>query len=178
MFPNWFETQAHFFERNVPTAPLRALQIGAYTGDATEWLLNNREVVFLDDVDTWEGSQETAHETIDFSEVESYYMDRFGEDDRVVSHKMTSDAFFYAVKGTYNFIYIDGDHTAVQVALDAFNAWRLLEPGGVMGFDDYEWWDNPDEYLRPKRGIDAFLLACAGKYQIIDQGYQLWIKKL
>lgn len=180
MFPNWFEAQSHFFERNVPTGPLRVLQIGAYTGDATEWLLNNREIQHIVDVDTWGGSEENQHKVIDFSDVESFYRARFKDDIRVSPHKMTSDEYFATytnVNLPFDLIYIDGDHTAVQVALDAFNAWRCLKSGGIMAFDDYQWWDNPDEYLRPKRGIDAFLEVCKGKYDLLDVGYQVWVRK-
>jgi predicted O-methyltransferase YrrM len=177
MLPNWFESQAHFFERNVPQGPLRVLQIGAYTGDATQWLLDNRQVELLHDIDTWEGSDENTHHLMDFSEVEKVYQSRFGTNDIITSFKMTSDEYFSEWEYSFNFIYIDGDHTAVQTALDGLNAFRLLEPGGVMAFDDYWWNDNPSEFLRPKRGIDAVLTVCEGQYKVIDSGYQMWIQK-
>jgi predicted O-methyltransferase YrrM len=156
--------------------PLRALQIGTYTGDATEWLLDNCEIEYLDDVDTWEGSEEKAHDQIDFTSVEDYYDSRF-KDPRITKNKMTSDEFFNLPHRTYNFIYIDGDHTALQTALDGLNAFKLLEKGGVMAFDDYLWNYNGDPFLEPKRGVDAFLAVCEGQYTIIESGYQLWIEK-
>lgn len=176
--PNWFATQAHYFERNVPNIPLRVLQIGAYTGDATQWLLDNREVEYIYDVDTWEGSKENAHESINFSEVEQVWDSRFKDNDKVKKFPMTSDAFFSSWNfPMFNFIYIDGDHTALQTALDGLNGFRLLEEGGVMAFDDYGWIDNPSEFLRPKRGIDAFLSICNGQYRVKEIGYQVWVQK-
>jgi hypothetical protein len=160
----------------VPNEPLRALQIGTYTGDATEWLIDNCEIEYLDDVDTWEGSEEKAHDQIDFTSVEDYYDSRF-KDPRITKNKMTSDEFFNLPHRTYNFIYIDGDHTALQTALDGLNAFKLLEKGGVMAFDDYLWNYNGDPFLEPKRGVDAFLAVCEGQYTIIESGYQLWIEK-
>jgi predicted O-methyltransferase YrrM len=178
MFPNWFQTQQHFFERNVPNTNLRVLQIGTYTGDATEWLLNNRDVISIADVDTWEGSEEDAHHSIDFSSVEEYYDSRFSNNEKVHKFKSTSDKFFIEWPlTTYNFIYIDGDHTAIQTALDGLNAFRLLEPGGVMAFDDYQWTAGGEGFLIPKRGVEAVLSVCTGKYELIDSGYQIWIKK-
>ena len=94
MFPNWFKDVEKYF-RHVPSVPLRALQIGTYTGDATDWLLKNREIEFIHDVDTWEGSEEIAHEVLDFVSVEAYYDSRFKENKKVVKHKMTSDTFFW-----------------------------------------------------------------------------------
>ena len=175
MFPNWFKSVEKYF-RHVPNVPLRALQIGTYTGDATEWLLDNCEIEYLDDVDTWEGSEEKAHDSIDFTSVEDYYDSRF-KDPRITKNKMTSDEFFNLPHRTYNFIYIDGDHTALQTALDGLNAFKLLEKGGVMAFDDYLWNYNGDPFLEPKRGVDAFLAVCEGQYTIIESGYQLWIEK-
>jgi len=183
MFPNWFEGQRHYFERNVPHVPLRVLQIGTYTGDATEWLLNNREVEHIFDVDTWAGSHEEAHTSIDFKSVEEYYDSRFKDNKQVIKCKMTSDeAFTWDVINyhTYNFIYIDGDHTALQTCLDALNAFRLLEVGGVMAFDDYLWhMDNPSYAIEdtPVHGVEAALKVFGSRAEVIESGYQLWIRK-
>ena len=180
MLPNWFETQSHFFEKNVPNTGLNILQIGAYTGDATKWLLENRIVINIDDVDTWEGSDENSHHSIDFSEVEKTWDARFGSLSNVKKHKMTSDQFFFKNppgSKEYNFIYIDGDHTATQTALDGLNGFRLLSRGGVIAFDDYWWVDNNSEFLRPKRGIDAFMSICEGEYRVLETGYQVWLQK-
>lgn len=178
MFPNWFKDVEKYF-RHVPKGPLRVLQVGAYTGDATEWLLNNREIEFIDDVDTWKGSQETAHGTIDFAEVEKYYDSRFAGNKKVNKFVMTSDIFLTdGPKSTYNFIYIDGDHTALQTALDGLNAFKLLEKGGVMAFDDYGWHYNGNPFLEPQRGVDGFLSICQGQYVLIEKGYQVWIKRV
>jgi hypothetical protein len=175
MFPNWFKDVEKYF-RHVPNEPLRALQIGTYTGDATEWLLNNRELEYLHDVDTWGGSEEIAHESLDFNSVESYYDSRFN-DTRIYKYKMTSDEYFASNKSQFNFIYIDGDHTALQTSLDGLNAFRLLESGGVMAFDDYLWNYNGNRFLEPKRGVDGFLEVCKDQYTVIESGYQMWIKK-
>jgi predicted O-methyltransferase YrrM len=175
IFPNWFKDVEKYF-RHVPKVPLRVLQIGTYTGDATEWLLNNRTIERIHDVDTWQGSVEVDHESIDFSEVEKYYDSRI-TDDRVTKFKMTSDEFFIVNEMSYNFIYIDGDHTASQTALDGLNAFKWLETGGVMAFDDYLWNYNGNPFLEPKRGVDAVLEVCKGQYVLIESGYQVWIKK-
>ena len=176
MFPNWFKDVEKYF-RHVPSVPLRALQIGTYTGDATDWLVNNREIEYLHDVDTWEGSEETAHESLDFSSVEAYYDSRFKDNNKILKYKMSSDEFFLKSTDTYNFIYIDGDHTALQTAIDGLNGFRHLVPGGVMAFDDYLWNYGGKEYLEPKRGVDCVLNVCKGEYNIIESGYQVWIEK-
>ena len=177
MFPNWFKNTVPFFERKCPAGPLRALQIGTYTGDATEWLLSNREIELLYDVDTWEGSEEKQHYELDFHSVESYYDSRFATNKNVIKFKMTSDEFFNQNKTTFNFIYIDGSHTSLQTALDGLNAFKVLEQGGVMAFDDYGWREGGKAFLEPKRGIDAFISICEGEIEVIEYGYQVWVKK-
>jgi hypothetical protein len=177
MFPNWFKDISPYFDRKCPREPIRALQIGTYTGDATQWLLDNRTVVTIDDVDTWEGSQEDQHVSLDFSSVEQYYDSRFSDNPRVIKHKMTSDEFFNTNTKTYNFIYIDGDHTALQTALDGLNAFKVLEKGGVIAFDDYGWTEGGKEFLEPKRGIDAFFSICEGEILCLEDGYQMWFIK-
>lgn len=174
-FPNWFSSVTGFFE-HTPKVPLRALQIGVYTGDATDWLLKNRNVERLHDVDTWQGSQEVAHQTIDFEEVERYYTARF-INAPIIKCKMTSNEFFVRNKDTFNFIYIDGSHTASQTAIDGLNAFDVLESRGVMAFDDYLWDHGGESFLEPRKGIDAFLSICEGKYEPIVHGYQVWIRK-
>ena len=176
-FPVWF--QPHFFEKNMPKdREYRILQIGTYTGDATEWFLNNRNVVSIDDVDTWEGSLELAHETIDFSEVEKHYDSKFSNDNRINKFKMTSNDFFFFKKNTgkYNFILIDGDHTASQTAIDGLNAFQCLEVGGIMAFDDYEWNLGKGSYYNPKDGITAVLNIAHDYIRIMDLSYQAWIE--
>ena len=52
---------------------LNFLQVGAFTGDASKWLLDNvltHETSRLVDVDTWRGSDEIAHHEMDWSDVE------------------------------------------------------------------------------------------------------------
>lgn len=177
MFPNWFMNIYPYFERKCPQVPLRALQIGTYTGDATQWLLNNREIITIDDVDTWGGSQEEQHENLDFVPVEAYYDSRFKDESKVIKHKMTSDKFFNTNTKIFYFIYIDGSHTALQTALDGLNAFKVLEPGGVIAFDDYLWDKGGKAFLEPMRGVKAFRDVCEGEMKCLEDGYQMWFIK-
>lgn len=54
-----------------------------------------------------------------------------------VNYKITSDEFFtnYITK-KYDFIFIDGLHTAYQVSKDLFNSIRNLNDGGIVMLDD------------------------------------------
>ena len=184
-YPNWFDGQRYNFENHLlhlaGEPNLKFLQIGVYTGDASIWLCENiltDETSFLYDIDTWTGSDEKEHEHIDFNKVLEYYKERIAALKSTVWLRMTSDEYFKQNKTIdFDFIYIDGDHTAEQVAKDAKNAWLLLKPGGIMAFDDYLWGQDMPSELTPKPAIDNFLSEYAGRYWLLSQDYQVWIQK-
>jgi predicted O-methyltransferase YrrM len=184
-FPNWFDGQRYNFEDQLThladRPDLRFLQIGAYTGDASVWLCENiltNPTSVLIDVDTWEGSDESEHSKIDFDRVLAYYEARITKYRKVIRLKMTSDKYFTGeIAAKFDFIYIDGDHTAAQVERDAENAWKLLKSGGIIAFDDYLWGQGLPEHTTPKPAIDRFLLTHTNEYQILVDSYQVWLRK-
>jgi len=184
-YPNWFDGQRYNFENHLlhlaGKPNLKFLQIGVYTGDASIWLCENiltDETSFLYDIDTWTGSDEKEHEHIDFDKVLEYYKERISSLKSTAWLRMTSDEYFANTKDVeYDFIYIDGDHTAEQVAKDAENAWKVLKPQGIMAFDDYMWGQDMSPELTPKPAIDDFLNNHVGEYNILNKDYQVWIQK-
>ena len=70
----------------------------------------------------------------------------------------------------YDFIYIDASHEPEDVLDDAIEAFKALKPGGIIVFDDYGWGNC-------RYGIDGFMLAYTGKYDVIFTGYQVAIEK-
>ena len=103
---------------------------------------------------------------------------------RVYKHKARSTEFlgrklahWVDCKDLYDFIYIDGSHTAPDVLTDACMAWPLLKQGGLMVFDDYMWGEPRDVLHRPKVAIDAFCNIFAETARIVHAGYQLVVQK-
>jgi hypothetical protein len=184
-FPNWFEGQKYNFEEHLERYKdkpnLRFLQLGAYTGDASVWLCDNiltGEGSLLRDVDTWQGSDEREHKSIDFNEVFKTYIAKTFEKPRSY-HEMTTKEFFTLTKfGKYDFIYVDANHTADAVASDAEYSWELLKKGGILAFDDYMWGQDMKPELTPRPAIDNFLEFHEGEYNILTKEYQVWIEKL
>ena len=187
-YPNWFNISAvHYFNLILPRRfagkpLLDFLQVGAYTGDASEWLLDNiltDRSSWLTDVDTWSGSDEGIHKKFDWQEIEDFYDSRMASYGNVCKIKGYSEDFLStAEKSHYDFIYIDGDHTAQGVYTDANLSWDKLKPYGIMAFDDYLWQhDTKQKHLRPKPGIDKFLSEHVGEYQLLIMDEQVWISK-
>ena len=187
-YPNWFEyVRPNFEEFLTPLTGkdnLMFLQLGVYTGDASVWLMNNILTgtdSYLIDVDTWEGSNEPAHDEMDFEDVFQTYLAKIKEHNNILPQRQnTFDwlTFERDLPGTYDFIYIDADHTTVGVLLDAELSWSPLKSGGIMAFDDYTWGHaSGDPRLAPQIGIDLFLHRHLGDYELLTKNNQVWIRK-
>lgn len=171
---DWFESYSQTnFDRFVPHTPLTVLQIGVFEGDATWWLAKYRHVIHQDDVDTWAG---TPMPGVDYAAAEKIYDIEWARHRHVNKWKMSSDAFFAARKNDppiYDFAYIDGDHDPEQTYRDGMNAWHLLNPGGILAFDDYGW---ERDGTSPRTGIDRVLSDITG-FETLEFGYQVWVMK-
>ena len=193
-YPNWFASvaQRNFEQFLTPLAPvpdLKFLQLGVFTGDASEWMLKNvltKPGDLLIDVDTWKGSAEEAHDAMDFEDVYETYKRKMDSYQHIKSVRNTTTNFLKANDDFYNddnkakfdFIYIDADHTADGVLADARGAWKLLKTEGILAFDDYLWsHESGDPKLAPKIGIDTFLEELGDSYDLLEYGYQVWLTK-
>ena len=164
------------------------LEIGSFEGRSSIWIAENMMIENdeLRCIDTWEGGEEHGEENM--SEVEG----RFRHNLIVATEKLPRRRIFQ-LKGTsirrlaelqshpsgfsFDFIYIDGSHTAPDVLTDACMAWPLLKPAGLMVFDDYMWGNPRDSLHRPKIAIDAFTNIFGETAEIIHVGYQLVVRK-
>ena len=98
--PEWFDVAARVnFERFLlpykSQRTAQCLQIGAYAGQASEWILENLPNAVLIDIDPWnaEMSEDLSH--ADFDAVLQAYTERtlrFGR--RCLPHRMTSNEWF------------------------------------------------------------------------------------
>lgn len=189
-YPNWFKQTAQENFRNhlaefKDLPHLRFLQIGAFTGDASLWMLQNiltNESSTLRDVDTWKGSEgEESHAEMDFKDVFDTYLAKTGYSNRKW-HKSTSAEFFMesplVEANGYDFIYIDGDHRTSTVLDDAVMAWYYLKPGGIMAFDDYTWRHlSGNPRLSPAAAINVFAVIKRLEFDLLEVNDQFWIRK-
>ena len=185
IYPNWFYNNIpifnEFLNKYTGMPNIKFLQIGAYTGDASLWLLDNiltDKSSTLVDVDTWAGSEELIHKKFDWNDVEDVYNKKLSSYTNVIKYKGTSLDYLYASSEMFDFIYIDGDHTSQGVYSDASLAYPLLKDNGIMAFDDYLWRHHTNSpELEPKGGIDLFLKSIDGQFIMLKKEYQVWIQK-
>ena len=183
-YPNWFKiTAQENFERFlIPLAGqdnLTFLQLGAYTGDASLWMLENvltGQNSILIDVDTWQGSDEEIHKEMDFSDVESTYDTKIRG--RAVKQKKTTVEYLLDNNFEYDFVYVDADHTAASALIDGELAWQYLKPNGILAFDDYTWGPDLPAHLSPKLGVNLFIHRYQGQFENLVVNGQVWLRKL
>lgn len=180
---NHFFYWAELLER-LRDKPVRILEIGSWEGRSALFFLNYLPRSRIACIDPFEGNAE-HHADPYFRELALRTEAQFdrnlaGFEDRVEKIKGSSTAALPAlgVAGRrFDLAYIDGSHMAADVYSDAALTWPLIEPGGIVIFDDYEWPLMDDDRERPKLGIDAFLAAVAGQYRELHRDYQVVIEK-
>jgi hypothetical protein len=188
-YPNWFKqiAQNNFEQFLTPLAgkpDLSFLQLGVFTGDASVWLLENvltGSGSILMDIDTWEGAaNEPVQEEMDFNDV--FYTYRAKTDhfhNRLFKQITTFEFLFkYNYIKHYDFIYVDAHHTSASAFLDCELSWPLLNSGGILAIDDYEW-THPDgvDIHGPQLGIHMFLDRHEGEYKLLVKNQQVWLRK-
>ena len=166
--------------------PSSVLEIGCFEGRATCWFLENivPDGGLIVCVDPFTGSME--HDSMDLSGLYNQFISNVAEVEKSsqcvsVMKEYSFDALAQLItrKQQFDFIYVDGSHTAADVLIDACMSWPLLKKGGIMVFDDYHW--NPgnyNEYQTPKRGVDAFSHAFGDQFKVVHDGYQIGVQKL
>ena len=115
---------------------LQFLQIGAYVGHASEWLLTNiltNNTSFLVDVDIWDPSVSVWPGP----DPEKEYDIRLSNFQNIIKTKLSSADFFDNNKYEFDFIYIDGGVWGAQTYFDGVRGFNCLRTNGVMAFDDY-----------------------------------------
>jgi predicted O-methyltransferase YrrM len=179
-FPNWENWLAPFCVR-----PTSVLEIGSWEGRSALFFLNYMPRAHLVCVDTFAGAQEhqaaddaavflpTVEKTFDANT--SAFADRV---EKIKARSADALAQLGLAKRRFDLAYIDGSHRAADVYSDGVLAWPLVEPGGLVIFDDYELELTPDPLDNARLGIDSFLNTCKGQYRILHQGYQVAVVKL
>ena len=184
---DWFSHNIPNFEfcMNALQSKQDFLEIGSFEGRASCWLLQNG----LDPdgrllcIDTFQGSEEHASMNLDglFMRFQQNIEEATQADQVVEFYRTTSyEGLARAISSEYryDFIYVDGSHTAPDVMTDACMAFGLLKKGGIMLFDDYLWGDVPGLLHRPKLAIDLFVTLFSEKAELLMLGYQLAVRKV
>ena len=175
---------------------LHFLEVGSFEGRSTIWflenyLLNKKSTITC--IDPWlDYSQDTNSFNSYGTEKAEWKLEGLvdnnfihniresGKEKQVVSikgfsHEVLPHLFYHKKK--YDFIFIDGNHTAPFVLADAVMAWFLLKQGGIMLFDDYMWGLEEKPTLRPGVAIDNFISNFSDYLTVIYKSERIAIIK-
>jgi predicted O-methyltransferase YrrM len=182
-YPKWMELLAPYRDRAV-----RVLEIGSWEGRSALFFLNFLPRARLTCVDTFAGGQEhqeAAAASPDEARSLEALEQRFDANVRAFAARVekiranSADALAQlgVTKRRFDIAYIDGGHRAAEVYTDAVLTWPLMQHGGMMIFDDYQWREMPERLDNPGPGIDAFLKAIEGQHRVAHKKYQVAIVK-
>ena len=105
-----------------------------------------------------------------------------GLQDRISAIKgKSSDILMNMIKQNemFDFIYVDGSHKCLDVALDLFLSWQILRDGGIMAIDDYLYSNETNlttnllEY--PHHAVNHFLESHKNDFTILGKGYRVFL---
>jgi GR25 family glycosyltransferase involved in LPS biosynthesis len=179
-FPNWFDGDAianfiKYLSAFKGQENLNYLQIGAFTGRASVWMLNNvltSDTSKLTDVDCWLPYNQIPLIS-DWDSVEQAYDEQIAPyANKLNKIKMKSKDWLESNQDKkFDFIYIDGDHSAEGIESDTRLSWPMLKVGGLMALDDI--FLNEEA----RQANLAFVETVKSKAEIIEDSYQIWLTK-
>jgi hypothetical protein len=190
---DWFTNGLVNFEYakdQMGTLPESILEIGCHEGRSTCWMLENllAENGAITCIDPFANEPLSAFrnehppENRIIEQIFSHNTDLARQPGQKI--RLMPTLSFYALaeliteNAQFDFIYVDGSHSADEVLADAVMAFGLLKKNGYMIFDDYLWMVATDMLDRPKMSIDAFVNMFQKHIEVKLINYQLVIKKV
>ncbi len=168
-FPAWIESLSYLKD-----APLRILEIGPWEGRSTTFFLEFFPKSAITCVDVFMFGNEGAFDQNTAS---------YGERVTKISSRsaLALDKLGVPSPAEFDLIYIDGCHDRADVMIDSLLAWRLLRPGGVLIWDDYEIHTTVPEGMPieqwAKPAIDVFREWYRDEIEDLHIGYQIIVRK-
>lgn len=185
---NWFAQNVHnlqnlFYDKR--EAEISILEIGAFEGMSTAWFLDNLPNSKVTTIDTWDGGVDHDSSEIDFKKAKENFEHNMsfhqGRVEAIQGNSFDVLIELYRQCRKYDFIYIDGSHTAADVNSDLILSFRMLNVGGAFYCDDYLWGFNEQNvgkivrsgrqenfiFDTPKVGVDAFVSVYGNKLRPI-----------
>jgi hypothetical protein len=171
---DWFPGNIPSFWKHLKSlqgTPCSILEIGCFEGRASTWLLQNIAT-----------SPDSRLLCLDCNDQPLLWpkIKQAGGEKRTEFRRGVSRQTLRTVPiAAYDFIYIDGGHSTVDVLEDAILSFHRANPRAVIAFDDYLWDDlQHNRHGVPKPAIDTFLALYPSKLEVLQSGYQVWLRNL
>jgi predicted O-methyltransferase YrrM/tetratricopeptide (TPR) repeat protein len=201
-----FEKVLSFFVNNNKSAQPKVLEVGTYAGtslieiikqipnsqgtaidlwesydEIDENNLVNKDMLnninFRESLNTLKSIKENNIEELFYSNIRSV-----GLQDRISAIKGKSSNVLMNMikqKELFDFIYVDGSHKCLDVAIDLCLSWQLLRNGGIMAIDDYLYSCENNLGINvldyPYHAVNHFLESHKNEFTILEKGYRVFI---
>ena len=148
------------------------LEVGVFEGSSFVWMMEN--------ILTDPSARATAIDPFFGNEGEVFRKNLVssGHQDKVtVIEGFSYNELPKLTANSFDIIYVDADHRAKNVYVDAALSWGLLKPGGTLIFDDYLLNLQFPVNMQPKTALDAFLAAFDDEIDVVHRSYQLVVRR-
>jgi len=160
--------------------PTQAIEIGSFEGMSASFFCDHiltHQDSHLDCVDPYVPYDE--QKDMDTEQALSRFLANTKEyGSKITLHRELSSTYLKSRTQMADIIYIDGSHRSDDCLIDAIQAHLLLNPGGILIFDDYLWDGMIETPVFPKTAINAFMTCFCEKYKLLSIGYQVLLKKI
>jgi hypothetical protein len=166
---------------------INCLDIGAYKGETTCWMLNNlcsNPYSRVYSIGTWKGEPDSIENTF-YSEVEKRFdknIEKTGRSEQNIKLKMTSSQALIELRNEgdifFDFIYIDASCEFRDIFADGILSWVLLTEGGIMIFDDYKGKIYDNANFTPRMAVDSFVYIFKPQLKTLYSGWQYIVEKI
>jgi hypothetical protein len=164
--------------------PLRILEVGSWEGRSALFFLNFFRRSTITCIDTFAGGEEHRANrdwAAELPNVENRFdhnLAQFGPRvEKLKSWSKDGLRLLAEQRRRFDLAYVDGGHTYDDIMADSIGVWPLVDPGGVIIWDDYRRSVELPAEQRPQAAIDTFLSGHVGGYRQLAAGYQLIVEK-
>ena len=178
-FLNNFEIFNYFLPKN-RNEKFNYLEIGCYEGLSSFYVLSEFKFVNAYFLDIWdEPNKNSKSLTNDFGKVEKCFDENISEFNftKIKGDSVTSMRKLLRNDISFDFIYIDGSHNGEDILSDAIEAFKILNKGGFIFFDDFLQYEK-NRKIQSYVGIEKFLELYSNDLQIVFFQNNLAVKKV
>ena len=165
-------TMITFIKENYDNTPLVGVEIGVSQGVNAESIIKTLHIKHLFLVDPY-GSYIDDGRLYDYSWVENIAKKRLEKFSNITTFlKMGSDEAADLIPDELDFVYIDGNHSYIQVKRDVDNYFPKVKDGGVLGGNDFD--------LNVHNGlVNAVIEFCVeNRLHLYGKHADWWIRKV
>ena len=171
--------QASYFRifSEICTMPSNIIEIGCFEGFGTlklHQLLGSHTESKIVCIDPWDDVY--VKNKTEFVDIDPIFVNQYEKfmnntksiiDKLIIKRGYSTDVLPTLEKGTFDFAYVDGDHSENQVYLDGKLLFPVMKHGGIILFDDYNW-QHGNEIT--KNGIERFISEFNEQIDVLFRG--------